>query len=599
MNLPSIDLVVTAALGTARRFPLVLAASVLAAIAGIGLTAHVGGADESTRALAAATLGLPLLFALTLFGERRLPSASARGIVLAAGVAALATFWAAWPGWSSTIQALRFVQLSVAFHLLVAVLPYAGLDEPNGFWQYNKGLFLRFLTAWLYSAVLYAGLAIALLALDKLFGVTMPGESYGRLWIVIAFVFHTWFFLGGVSPELGVLEQRTDYPAGLRIFTQFVLVPIVALYLVILTAYLAKVVATRQWPSGWIGYLVSSVATVGILSWLLVRPLEERAEFAWVKTFTRGFYVVLMPAIAMLWLAIWKRIDQYGITERRYFLVVLSIWLAVIAVYYTVSRSRSIKLIPASLCALALLTLAGPTGAYAVSQASQMARLRGVLLRNDLLSDGRLRRSARDVSDADRAAISGGLRYLVETHGAEAIAAWLTDSLRLAVHVGRARPTAEAGDGDARAVMAHLHLEYVPAGSPGTGGFFTYYVPPPRGPIAIDGYQYAIRLSYWVAKDSLKVAEHVYLRLASDSTRLLVMRDGAPVLEIPFLPLIDSAAAYRRLNPNRTLPAEVMHLEVHSGSMAANVYLSQVHGTRGARGAKLTSFDGDLFLRIP
>ena len=47
------------------------------------------------------------------------------------------------------------------------------------------------------------------------------------------------------------------------------------------------------------------------------------AEHRWVRTYTRGFYVALLPAIVMLWLAIGKRVAQYGITERRYFLIVL------------------------------------------------------------------------------------------------------------------------------------------------------------------------------------------------------------------------------------------------------------------------------------
>ena len=55
----------------------------------------------------------------------------------------------------------------------------------------------------------------------------------------------------------------------------------------------------------------------------------------------------LAKALLASSLAIWKRVDQYGITERRYFLIVLSLWLAGIAVYYTVRRSRSIAVIPA------------------------------------------------------------------------------------------------------------------------------------------------------------------------------------------------------------------------------------------------------------
>ena len=81
-------------------------------------------------------------------------------------------------------------------------------------------------------------------------------------------------------------------------------------------------------PSGWIGYLVSSVAALGILSLLLVHPIKERKENGWIRTYGRWFYLALVPSIVMLLLAIWQRIAQYGITEKRYFLIVLSLWLA-------------------------------------------------------------------------------------------------------------------------------------------------------------------------------------------------------------------------------------------------------------------------------
>ena len=343
-----------------------------------------------------------------------------------------------------------------------------GFDEPNGFWQYNKALFLRFLTAALYSAVLYLGLAVALLALEKLLGVTLPRDSYARLWFVIAFMFNTWVFLSGVPDDFVALNTRTDYPAGLRILTQYVLIPIVTIYLLILTLDLAKVLFTRAWPSGWIGYLVTTAAGVGMLSWLLVYPLETRDTYAWVKSFTKGFYIALMPAIVMLWMALWKRVAEYGITEPRYFLIVFSVWLGAIALYYTTTRSRNIKLIPASLCALALLTFAGPWSAYAVSRASQVNRLQGLFTRNDILQGGHLHRATHDVPIADEREIASGLRYLLETHGRESVAPWFTDSVTTAIHRTDSSPgtlySMVGGKAEARTIMVSLNLEYVGPG---------------------------------------------------------------------------------------------------------------------------------------
>jgi hypothetical protein len=599
MRLPSIGFVVTGALNAARRFPLVLCAALVAAWAAITLVNKTGEETAVTRVLAAATLGFPFLFALTVLAERVARTVVVRWAIPIAGVVVLTAFWAAWPGWSSPVQVLRYAQLSVAFHLMVAFFPYAGYREPNGFWQYNKGLFLRFDIAALYSAVLFAGLAIALLALDKLFGVRVPGEGYARLWILIAFVFNTWFFVGGVPRDFSLLEARDDYPTGLRIFTQYVLVPIVALYLLILTIYLGKVLITRQWPNGWIGYLVSSVAAVGILSWLLVHPLEERAEHAWVKTFTRGFYIAIMPAIVMLWLAIWKRVEQYGITERRYFLIVLSIWLAGIAVYYTVARSRSIKVIPATLCALALVTFSGPWGAYAVSRISQRNRLAALLERHDLLAGGVLRPATGEVPLADRREISGGFRYLLETHGASALAPWLSDSLKQTLGLSRSTSNRRGSEFGARVIMTSLNLDYVSTWEGGPGEYFNYSARPVTEAQSIEGYGYALRLSSGNARDSLKVTGGTFLRLARDSSGLQVTRDGEVLLDVPLQPLVDSAAAFARRNPNRQMPAEALCVERHAAGAGALVCLKQLGGMRRQGVVKLTWFEGEAFLRLP
>jgi hypothetical protein len=602
MRLPAIGHVVRSALRTAQRFPFVLAAAAAATYAGIEISNHPAIDQHDTQLLITATLGFPFLFALTVLAERRVRSVALRWLVPAAGVAALLVFWTAWPHWSSPIQVLRYAQLNLAFHLLVAFLPYVGFDEPNGFWQYNKALFLRFLTAALYSVVLYLGLAVAIMALDKLLGVTIPSGSYARLWFVISFMFNTWFFLAGVPDDFVALNARTEYPAGLRILTQYVLIPIVTIYLLILTLDLAKVLLTRVWPSGWIGYLVTSAAGLGILSWLLVYPLETRDTYAWVKTFTRGFYIALMPAIVMLWMALWKRVGEYGVTEQRYFLIVFSVWLAGIALYYTTTRSRSIKLIPASLCALALLTFAGPWSAYAVSRASQVNRLQTLLTRNDLLLGGHLRPATHDVPFADTREISNGFRYLLETHGRKPVASWLTDSMSATMHRDSIRAAVNSvvdGEVEARTIMANLHLEYVGPGASLANDDLKYYTATPLLPIAIEGYSYAIRLSFPALRDSVQIVDGTYLKVSADTTALRVVRDGVPVLEIPLQEALDSAAA-RGQAGRPSIPHTALRIEARNGDVAAFAYITEMmYGAKNHGKPRPTSFTGELFLKLP
>ena len=120
---------------------------------------------------------------------------------------------------------------------------------------------------------LSATLALALAALDKLFGIDVDEKNYPRLWCLIAFVFNTWYFLGGVPRWLGELERTSEYPQVLKVFSQFILVPLVLLYLLILTAYLGRVAITREWPSGWIWSTPTSPASrTGKRAWPVICP---------------------------------------------------------------------------------------------------------------------------------------------------------------------------------------------------------------------------------------------------------------------------------------------------------------------------------------
>jgi hypothetical protein len=343
MAFPSLQVLHAAAQRAAVRFPAVLVAAAVAAIAGM---IAVGHEDEEfwLRLTFTAALAIPLVLAIDLVGQRHRWTLAMRAPLWLVGAGLLAWFLTAWAGWSDTVGVGRYLQLSAAFHLMVAVGPYLGVREGTGFWQYNRSLLFRGIAAAVFAGVLFTGLAIAVLALDKLFGLNVEPETYPRLWFLIAFVFATWFFLAGVPDDFRALEQDQTYDRILKVFAQYVLVPLVAVYLIILTLYLLKVLVTQQWPGGWIGWLVSSVAAAGIFSLLMIYPVAEREENRWMRTYARAFYIAILPSIVMLWLAIGQRIGQYGITERRYFLTGLSVWLAGIALYYAITRSRDMRI---------------------------------------------------------------------------------------------------------------------------------------------------------------------------------------------------------------------------------------------------------------
>jgi hypothetical protein len=334
----------------------------------------------------------------------------------------------------------RFIVLALTAHLALAFTPFLVDNEPNGFWQYNKQLFLRILTASFYSHVLYLGLALALAAVENLFNVPVEDKNYGKLYIILVGIFNTVFFLAGVPEDIRSLENNNDYPKGLKIFTQFVLLPLIFLYLGILYAYAGKIIVTREWPAGWVSWLINGYAIAGILAFLLVWPLRHNENNQWIKTYSKFFYVTLLPLIVLLFLAIGVRVDEYGITEQRYFIIVTAIWLAVMALYFIFSKIKNIKTIPLTLCIICIIAAYGPISAYEISEDSQYNRLIKLLQKNGMLNENhKVVRSKKTLSFYDKKEMSSTVDYLVSMHGVHSIQHLYTtnlDSLTDSKYVG-------------------------------------------------------------------------------------------------------------------------------------------------------------------
>lgn len=398
MAFPSLQHVAAEAVRVLRRFPLTLLCGfVLGGVSIYLIHLDFQEAEHLTwvfPSLSAAGLGLTLTLALALAAERYHWPGSWRWAGQAGALALLVAWYSLAPAQPDIIWGTRLAVLLVGLHLAVAAGPYLSelrhrADTP-GFWRYNETLFLRILMALLYSGVLYAGCALALLAIENLFDINLNHNVYGYLFALLATVFNTWFFLAGVPHDFAALEQDAPYPKGLKLFTQFVLLPLVVLYLGILYAYLGRILIFWTLPKGWVSTLVLALAVAGIFALLLIHPIRNSAENAWIRTFARWFYRALFPLLALLAVAIGTRIQAYGITEERYFVLVLAAWLFGMAVCFLRNRGLGIIWIPASLAVVAFLSAAGPWGAFAVAERSQLRQLVALGQRYGLLRNGHL-----------------------------------------------------------------------------------------------------------------------------------------------------------------------------------------------------------------
>lgn len=285
-----------------------------------------------------------------------------------------------------------FTPSYVLSHLLVAFVPFLKSENSEtDFWEYNKKLFVNFFLTVVFTGVLCGGVELAITAVDNLFNMNFDGNIYPDTFMFFLIFGSTLIFLLFTGDGLKKLEEKSEYPNVLKFFTQFVLIPLLIIYVVILYLYSIKILINWELPRGWVSYLVLVYSMLGILALLLVHPLRGDDAKSWVRIFGKMFYYTLIPLLVLLFVAIFTRLLEYGFTEARYYVVLLALWLTLVVGYFMLKKNPGIKFIPISLFVFGLFSLLMPfANAFSVAKNSQKNNLMKVLTENKLLKDGKI-----------------------------------------------------------------------------------------------------------------------------------------------------------------------------------------------------------------
>lgn len=284
----------------------------------------------------------------------------------------------------------QLTALALFLHLLVSYVPFIGKGGIEDFWEYNKDIFLRFVESAFFSTFLFIGLTIAIVALDKLFGIDIDGKYYGYLFVLLAGIFHTMYFLSKF-PKLyydNVIEKPIR---AYLVFSQYILIPLVLIYLAILYAYAAKILFQWELPVGWVSQLSLWFSVTGIFAFLLNYFNPQFTQFKLTRYYKSLFFMVMLVPVILVFVAIWRRINDYGITEPRYVVALLGVWLLFVSMYFILSKKKDLKVIPISLSiAVAFSILSGPFNMFNASLKSQQKRFIHELENKGLMKDQKI-----------------------------------------------------------------------------------------------------------------------------------------------------------------------------------------------------------------
>lgn len=414
----------------ARTYPLVLLSSLTTVILLISLIEFENRLDEFIVAKLAicSSLGIAILFSVKMLSQR----IKREFLWSAIGILILVGYYFILPSNKDDfdeVYAYVLLPTVVLVHLFVSFAAFILSNSETKFWQYNKNLFINFILSLLFTGVLTLGVVLALLAVQNLFAIDLDEKLYGETALFLGIFGNTLIFLLFNGNGIDDLENDTQYPVVLKFFTQFILIPLLLLYVVILYFYAAKILISWELPQGWVSYLILAYALLGILALLLVHPLRNDSGRSWVRIFSTAFYYSLIPLIILLFTAIFTRILEYGYTEPRYYVLLLAVWLLTIQLYFIFYKKTTIKFIPMSLFAFGIFALVFPfLNSFSVAIRSQKNQLENILVSNNLLKEGTINFD-KEISDTTMRSIVDKYEFLSIRNQQDYLNGFLPDTL--------------------------------------------------------------------------------------------------------------------------------------------------------------------------
>lgn len=372
MNLPSLQPIRQALAVGLRRFPLVILAGLLGTAAMIALNHSDSGTIQKLGPRIASTVAFafPILVAAAYAGEL---FPRPRWIFQ---TAALLAIWANWQFLDPEKDGLTFLLVWIAAAATASAVPGLVTNPKSNWWRVNMGSLNALLLAQILTVVVLIGLLLALESLRKLFDLELTGV-HGDVMAVCGFLVAPLAVVMLLPAARADLDSKQPGFAVWGRLCQWALVPIGFLFTAILAAYAIRILIERELPDGMVALPVLALGCYGLAAQWMLEPW--RADRVWAKAFSRIFPIAFPLFSILLFLALARRIEDYGFTTERYAALALAVWIVSCCLVVLIRRSSPPAFASALLAVFCLVAAFGPLSSQEVCLRSQTRQLEKLL----------------------------------------------------------------------------------------------------------------------------------------------------------------------------------------------------------------------------
>ncbi len=367
---------------TFRRFPLPIILLALATIISIGIINEYLVSKDDFWELLALGLFSGTIFAIAgrLFNESR-----TNNIIAIIILEIIVPFFVilAMQIKSFTWFLPYFLPIIGVFWLSISAFTKIGEKEErqeiqDRFWILNHRAIVSAIIAFVGFLLISFGLFAIERAVAILFGLDISEIFYQYLLPIAGLFLAPLYWLSTIAPLDKISAKELENPdflsKSIGFLGQFLFVPFLIAYALILLAYSAQIIVTQTMPVGVLGWMVLGFSITGAIAWLLVYPSFMREKFM-VRLFRFSWFWLTIIPLILLAVALYIRIDAYGLTFLRILLMAGGVWAFLLAVAFLSRKFADIRLMPALAGLLFLILSIGPFNAVYAPLLNQAARL--------------------------------------------------------------------------------------------------------------------------------------------------------------------------------------------------------------------------------
>ena len=308
------------------------------------------------------------------------------------------------------------------FALLMAFIWIPSIKSKITFNESFMATFKAVFITVLFTGIIAGGISLIIFAVDNLLFSVADNTIPHTLNIVFT-LFSPIFFLSFTPPYFGKkdtdltteqltlreekLQRAVSCPNYLSILISYIIIPLTALYTVILLAYILLNIGGDFWTKNLLEPLLVSYAITVIVVYILASHLDNKFAHFFRKVFPK----VLIPIVLFQTIASIVKISEMGITYGRYYVILFGVFAIIAGIVFSFMPVRKNGLIVAVLLIFSVISIMPPVDAFTVSRTNQISLLKETLLENNMLENDTILPNS-TISNEDKKVITQTIGYL-------------------------------------------------------------------------------------------------------------------------------------------------------------------------------------------